>query len=515
VTMDPLQPTPDPPDGFRSPVPADAPAYGSRVSEESQANLDRKILRGSAWVALSYGGRQTLMLLSVLALVRLLDPKSFGLMALATTALLVLEAVHEAGLASALVYLRSNIERAAGTALVVSAASALALYGVAFGAAPLLADLFNAPPLTGILRVFAIVVVFRGAAIVPGAILERELDFRGRANAELLAAVAQVTLAIGLALAGAGVWSLVFAGLAQAATYTTVAWLIVPWRPSPRDAQWGALRQLWSYSWFMTAANVLVLANNTIDNVVVGRLLGTTKLGFYSVAFRVATMPDDVIGYIVGRVMFSVYSRLNHDREEFARIYLQNLQRIALLALPASVGVIVAAEPIVLGLLGEKWRPVVTPLRILAVFALVRVFVAPSGEVFKGAGKPHLLTLTGTLHLSLSIPCLLVLVPRYDLTGAALGMLAPMVLAGMVAFRLSIRLLGLDLRRIARALLPSYACAGILAVALLTLEPVTASLPPVPALIALVLAGVVVYAASTALFARSIVLPMWAGSRRA
>jgi hypothetical protein len=77
------------------------------------------------------------------------------------------------------------------------------------------------------------------------------------------------------------------------------------------------------------------------------------------------------------------------------------------------------------------------------------------------------------------------------------------------------RLLGLELRRIVRALLPSYACAGILAVALLALLPVTDTLPPVPALITLVLAGVAVYAASTALFARSVVLPMWAAFRRA
>jgi lipopolysaccharide exporter len=511
VTTDSLKPTPES-DSLETSGPAEF-LRGSPASELSRAALDRKILRGSAWVALSYGGRQVLTLLSMLVLVRLLDPESFGLMALATTALLVLEAVREAGLASALVYLRSDIERAAGTALVVSAVSALALYGIGFAVAPLLADAFNTPDLTEILRVFAIVIVLRGTALVPGAILEREFHFRGRANAELLGAVAQVTVAIGLALAGAGVWSLVVAGIAQAATYATVAWIIVPWRPSPRDAQWGVLRHLWSYSWFVTAANVLVLANSTIDNIIVGRVLGATKLGFYAVSFRVATMPDDVIGYIVGRVMFAVYSRVNDDRPEFARIYLQNLQRIALLALPASVGIIVAAEPIVLGLLGEKWRPVVTPLRILAAFALVRVFVAPSGEVFKGAGKPHLLTLSGILHLALAVPCLLVIVRAYDLTGAALGMLVPMVVVGLVVFPVSMRLLGLELRRIVKALLPSFACAAVLAIALVTLIPVTDALPPVPALITLVLAGMVVYAASTALFARSVVAPMWAGFR--
>ena len=401
------EPPGDPTPSLDGPSPAD---------QEEQQATDHKIMRGSAWIALSYGGRQALSLISMLALVRILNPTAFGLMALATTMLLVLEAVHESGLASALIYLREDIERAAGTALVVSALSSVVLYGVCFLVAPLLADIFHESSLTDILRVLSLIIIFRAFAIVPGAILERELNFRARGGAELLAAVVQATISIGLALAGAGVWSLVVGNLAAAAVSVIVLWVIIPWRPSPRQAQWGALRKLWRYSWFMSGANLLVLANNTIDNVIVGRLLGATQLGYYSVTYRVATMPDDVIGYIVGRVMFPVYSRLNEDKPEFGRVYIQNLQRVALLSLPASVGVIVAAEPIVLGLLGEKWSVVVTPLRILAVYALVRAVVAPSGEVFKGSGKPYLLTAFGALHLSLSIPCLLVLVRRYELT---------------------------------------------------------------------------------------------------
>lgn len=500
------------PPGVPAPLP-DGSALPTGLAERSAT--DSTIMRGSAWIALSYGGRQALTLISMLALVRMLEPRAFGLMALAMTMLLVLEAVHESGLASALIYLRTDIERAAGTALVVSTLSSFVLYGVCFLVAPLLADIFHASSLTDILRVLSLVVIFRGFAIVPGAILERELNFRGRGAAELLAAFVQATVSIGFALAGAGVWSLVVGNLAAAVVAAVAVWLIIPWRPSPRQAQWGALRQLWRYSWFMTGANILVLANNTVDNVIVGRLLGAGQLGFYTVTYRVATMPDDVIGYIVGRVMFPVYSRLSQDRREFGRVYVQNLQRVALLSLPVSVGVIVAAEPIVLGLLGETWRPVVTPLRILAVYALVRALVAPSGEVFKGAGKPYWLTASGAAHLSLSIPCLLVLVPRHGLNGAALGMLAPMAVVGLAAFCVSARMLDLELGTIARALVPSYVCAGILGLALLALLPVADALPAVAGLAMLVAVGICVYVVSTAVFARSVVVPMWAGLRRA
>lgn len=488
---------------------------GDTVGEADQRQTDRTILRGSMWVAVGYGGRQALTLITMLVLVRLLQPEAFGLMALAMTMLLILEAVHESGLASALVYLRSDIERAAGTALVVSTLSALVLYVGCYLVAPLLADIFRSPTLTGVLRVLSLVVIVRAFAIVPGAILERALNFRARSGIDLLSAIVQATVAIGLAIAGAGVWSLVGGTLSAAVAGAVALWWVIPWRPSPRRAQWGALRQLWRYSWFMSGANILVLVNNTIDNIIVGRMLGAGQLGFYTVTFRIATLPDDVIGYIVGRVMFPVYSRLTEGGSEFGRVYVQNLQRVALLSIPVSVGVIVAAEPIVLGLLGEKWSAVVTPLRILAVYALVRLTAAPSGEVFKGVGKPYLLAGFAALHLSLSTLCLLLLVPRYGLNGAALGMLLPMVVVGVAVFRVSTRILGLSYARIGRALVPSYICAGILGLALLALLPVADMLPPVLGLLMLVAAGACVYVGATALFARSVITPIWAGLRRA
>ena len=264
--------------------------------DESHRDLDRKILRGSAWVGVGYGGKQVLQFASMLALVRLVDPSAFGLMALAWTVLFVIDAIQESGVGSAFVYRRDDIECAAASAAVFATLSGLGLAVGCFLAAPLAAHLFHAPKLTDVLRVLSLMLVIRGASVVPAAILERELDFRRRAGAELLATVVQVPVSVGLAVAGAGVWALVAGPLASSLTATVMYWRLVPWRPSPRLANWKVLRELFGYGRFVTLSNLLVVANNTIDNIIVGRLLGTTQLGFYSVTFRLATLPDDVIG---------------------------------------------------------------------------------------------------------------------------------------------------------------------------------------------------------------------------
>ena len=482
-------------------------------STESHAELDRRILRSSLWVALGYGGKQLLQFCSMLVLVRLLEPSAFGLMALVWVVLFVFDALQESGLGSAFIYRRDDIKHAAGTAAVFAAISGTALYACCFLAAPVAAHLFRAPELTDVLRVSALTLILKGVSVVPSAILERELDFRARANIDLIAATVQVGVSIGLATSGAGVWSLVAGILTSAAITALMYWWLTPWRPSLGLASWGMLRELLHYGRFITAGNLLVLVNNTVDNVLVGRMLGTTQLGFYAVTFRLATMPDDVIGYIVGRVMFPVYSRLQDDSATFRRVYLQNLQRIALLALPASIGLIVAAEPIVLALLGSGWTEVVTPLRILGAYALIRVFAAPSGDVFRGAGRPHLIPaflLPGTL---LTVALLLVLVPRLDLNGAALSMLIVTCSIGTPMFITTMRLLGVRFGELARALAPSFACAGILAVVLVALLPLADTLPPVAALVLMVGVGAVSYIGSTVVLARDVVAPWWASLR--
>lgn len=483
----------------------------------STEKLDTRILRGTAWVGLGYGGKNVLSMLSMLVLLRLLEPKAFGLIALAWTVTIVTNHIQNAGTTAALIFRRDRVREAAGTALVFSWISALACYGIIAAGAPLLADVFRSPALTDVLRVYGLVIVVRSIGLVPLALLERNVDFRARSKCELAGAFIQAACSIALAFAGFGVWSLVWGQLAGSFVQSVLGWLVVPWRPDPRLARIGAVRDLVRYGWYVSATNIVNLANNTVDNLTIGRLTGAGTLGFYAVAYRLADFPNSVLGQIVGggRVMFPVFSLLRDELDRFRRAYFQTLQRIALVALPVIVGLLVAADPIVDALLGPKWQQTITPLRILAAYSLVKSFAAPSGEVFKGAGRPGLGLLVGGLQFSLTLPLLIFLVPRHGLAGAGVAMLTSMVIASAVRFALTFRLLEVKIPDFARALAPSALCAALLALVLVLLLPTAESLHPVPGLALLVVAGALVYVGSTLTIARSIVGPIWGGLRGA
>lgn len=484
------------------------------ASEPSRA-LDTKIMRGSAWHTLSFGSSQILSVLAMLVLVRLLEPEAFGLFALAWTFLAALESIQGSGLGAALIYRRHGVEQAAASALVFLPAAGLALYGASFAAAPLLARVFHSPDLTDVVRIMAVLLVVRALGVVPGAILERNIDFRSRAKAELSAAFVQVSTSLTLAFTGFGVWSLVFGHIAAGAVGVSLLWLFVPWRPKPADASWRTLRELVRYGRFVAGARVVNLLNNTLDTLAVGRLLGPVLLGFYTVTHRLANLPNAVIAQVVGRVMFSAYSTLQDDLPAFRRAYVQNLQRIALLALPVSVVLVVAAEPVVLALLGERWLVVVTPLRLLALWGLVKSFAGAGGAVWNAAGKPHVDLIFQVLHVLLIVPAVVLLTGRFELTGAALAMLAVDATTGIPGIAVTMRLLRLRARELGRALARPALCSGLLGATLTLLLPTGDSMPSFASLALLATVGLLVYLGSTALFARSVIAPMWASLRGA
>ena len=496
--------------------PPSVPEGPDRDSQQhADGDLTRRIIRSSAWVGLGWGGGQLIAFASTLALARLLTPAEFGAVALAMILLFALQALQESGAGSALVYGNYDLRVAAASVLVFTSLAGVALAVVTLLVAPLYAQIFHLPEATEIVRVLSLVLVFRGLMVVPNALLERDLNFRARTKSELAFNGVQAIVAVSCAFAGLGAWSLVAGQLSGSAVQLVVLWLLVPWRPDPRAASWQQLRPMLRYGRYVAGANVTNFVNSTVDNMLVGRIVGAAALGLYAAAWRLAEIPNVVIGFIVGRVMFAVYSRIQDDLAAVRQHYLANIQRTVLLALPLTVGMGIAAEPIVAALLGQQWQGAVLPLRILAVFGFVRLITAPSGDLLRGTGRSALGFAGSTLFLVLAVSFLLVLVPRHGTAGAATAMVIAIVLTDSVMMTLvfrTVQLRPLDfLRALARPMLPSIP----VALTLLALVPATSDANPLLALGLLLLGGGIAYCVGVALFARPLAIPIWAALRRA
>ena len=207
-------------------------------------------MRGVGWIALGFGARQLITWASMLVPVRLVEPRAFGTLALALAIVSAFQYLRGSGIWAALVYRRDDIEEAAALALCYMIVSSVAVYAAVFAASPLFAHWFHSGSLTAVTRVLALVIPLAGLSVVPGAILERELRYAAGSRVDLGGALAQLVASVGLALAGAGVWSLVAGQVAAAAAETVLLSVSRPWRPRLRAASWRMLRELFTYGRF-------------------------------------------------------------------------------------------------------------------------------------------------------------------------------------------------------------------------------------------------------------------------
>jgi O-antigen/teichoic acid export membrane protein len=466
------------------------------------SELDRRLIRGSAWLALSYGGSQLVSLLVAATIAHFVTPSAFGLVALASVAIVALTTLQESGLGLAIIHRRTDVERAAGTAFVFTAAAAIVLYTVAFAVAPWLAHVFGQPRLAEVLRVLALLLIIRGVGLVPGAMIERELVFASRARGELAGTIAQALVGIPLAVSGFGVWSLVAGQLAGQAVQTLIFWAVTTLRPSPRLFSFRILRELGRFGRHVTAANIVYFIDTNVDTATVGRVLTAADVGYYNMAWRLANLPATGIGYIIGRVMFPAYATLQGDKAAFRGVFLSNVRRVALFSLPVGVGILITAQPIVVGIFGQRWEPAVAPLQILAVFALIHTFSGVTAPALQAAGKPQLVLLLNVLHLAVLCAALITLTPPFGLTGAAGAVVIGAVASFVPAYWFALKVLELPFRELMANVERPVMCLVPLVISLLAVQALTGSLPSGIQLLVLVICGVAVYGASALTFAR-------------
>jgi PST family polysaccharide transporter len=479
----------------------------------SHDELDTKIMRSSAWAVFGFGGQNVLSLITTIVLARLLVPADFGLVSLTVTLLAVAHLAQESGLGAALIVYKGELRKAAASVLVFSPIVGLAMYSVIFALSPLLADVFHTPRLTEVLRVTALIVPLRGLAIMPQALLQRAMLFAPVAGMEIAGGIAQALTAIVLAIAGAGVWSLVAGQIAAAFAQLVVAWWFAPFRPSPREADWHTLRTLARFGRHVGAANIINYGNATAEGVVIGRVLGTKPLGYYSVASRLAQMPVNVLGNILGRGVYAAMAQINDDLEGVKRIWLTNLQRVALLTVPSSIGIVFVAKPLVDVLLGSKWTAAIVPLQILTLNGIVRTFSATSGEVFQALHRAQYRVYVEVAHLVLVVPALVIGAKVDGIVGVAVAVVLVNVATGLPVLVVLMRLLNASLGELV-ASIGRPAIGWVLMTAALALTvPLVDDLSSIASLIALVVVGGGLYAVAVALFARDLVRSMWLSLR--
>ncbi|HVR70439.1 MAG TPA: oligosaccharide flippase family protein [Vicinamibacteria bacterium] len=411
---------------------------------------DGRTARNVLWVLLATTVGRLLSLAALAALARLLAPADFGLLAFALVYITYAETVGDLGAGMALIYWPGRRDDAAQVAFALNVGMGLGWFALTLAVAPAVAGFFGNPAGADVLRALAWSFPLKALGNTHDALCQKELRFKARALPELGLATAKGLVAVALAAAGFGVWSLVWGQLAGTALWTALLWRVVPWRPGwrwPSDL----LGPMLSYGRGMVGVNVLAAVVHHADLVVVGRMLGATTLGLYHVAYKVPEMTITVVMWAVSRVLFPAMSRARAEGRSAVDTYLAALKYSSLLTVPAAVALALLAEPLVDVLFGPRWTGAAPILSALAVYAGLRSLGTQAGDVLKATGRPGVLAGLGLARALVLVPAL-VLASRSGAVAVALVMAGVAGLAAVANVGVAARIAQVPLRGVVSAL---------------------------------------------------------------
>lgn len=334
--------------------------------------MEEKAIRGIPWTFLTLAGSRLVQILGIIVLARLLVPSDFGLVALALTISIFLGLVASLGLGGVFVVEQDLDERAKGTYLTMFLAMGAAFAVVMAALAPLAARVFDEPRLDEVVLALSVMVFFSGGVNwFYEALMQRELEFRGRFVAQMVQAVTYSGVGITLAALGAGVWSLVTGQIVGAVAYAVALLALAPYRVRPAFDRAAAGRGISEGRGFLVQT-VTGFAAQNVDIVVVGRVLGAARVGYYSMAVRLTELPNWVIAESVAKVTFPGFARMRHRGEDVTPAFLSALKLVAFATCPLGIVLSGAAEPLVLVVFGDRWAPMIGPLTVLGIWGAVK-----------------------------------------------------------------------------------------------------------------------------------------------
>lgn len=366
-------------------------------TEHLHVDLKGRSVRGGLLTITSQGTQFLIQTVSTVVLARLLTPADFGLVAMVSAVTGVAQGFADLGLSEATIQCEEIGHKQVSALFWINVAIGAILMLATALASPVLARFYREPRLTAIGFVVSLTFLVGGLRVQHDALLKRQMRFGSLTFRDITSSVVGVSVAICMAWKGAGYWAIVALPLGVNFTQMTLSWIMARWIPSlpQRGAR---VRSLVTFGGNVAGSYVLLNVLRSADQVLIGRYWGAGPLGLYNRAFNLLMVPARQIHIPVSSVIVPVLSRIQREKDRFARYYLSTINLMMWITAPIFGFLLLSAEPVIALVLGDRWREAAPIFRILTICALGQVLHGSSIWVLLSRGESsRLLKLTAVI----------------------------------------------------------------------------------------------------------------------
>ncbi len=385
-------------------------------TEAGGPSVSQRTAAGAGWIIAWRVATRNIGLVSTLILARLLQPADFGLVAIATGIISMIDAVSAIGVQDALVRApdldRAMYDTGFGLSILRGLLTALVIGVIAWP----MAGFFGDGRLTVVMLALAagsVISAFENIGIID---FRRDVAFRKEFDMQLWSRVVSAATTICVAVIWRSYWALIAGILTYRVARLLQSYVMSPYRPRVTFVAW---RRIIGFSLWSWASTMLAQIQGPSESMVIGRLLGTMQVGVYSVGLELGSLPTTELVEPLGRALFPGFASLHNASQGLANMFLGAVGTGLMLVLPAGVGISLVADPMVRLCLGEQWLVAVPVVQIMAIGGTAAIFVHAAANLIVAIGRPKVTFYLGVVVTVIKVAALVVLVPYFGLTGAA------------------------------------------------------------------------------------------------
>lgn len=356
-------------------------------------------------------------------LARLISPTDFGLVAIVTVFTGLFTLVSDMGVGTAIIQYQDLTEEDYGSIFGFSAILALGLTAIFCAVSPLIAMVYNDERLIGLCLAASPTLFFATINMVPNGLMLKDRRFDKVAIRLVVATVFSGTLAIVAAFCGVGAYAIILQTVISSA-------IVFFWNFFTRPIHHislhfaAPLRRIFSYSAFQFGFSLINYFSRNLDNMLIGRFLGSAQLGYYDKAYKLTTYPLSAISSVVGGIIQPYMAEHQDEPDVIFNCWMKIEKLLSLIGAVVSAVFFCCSAEIIEVIYGPGWEQSIPVFGVLSISVYFQMMGNTSGAFFQSAGHTDYLFRGGLINTSITFVGLFIGLASGSILGIAYGIAA-------------------------------------------------------------------------------------------
>ena len=429
----------------------------------SQENLKQKVSKGLLWNTIHNLSMKGIQFLLMLFMARLLTPDDYGTVGLLAIFIQLSNTFAESGFSLALVRKQDRTQVDLSTAFYFNIVVSIICYFIVFCIAPWVAEFYNKPILTSLLRVLALTIPISSLSTVLVSMMNYNMQFKKQAMISITHTLVSGALGLVMAFMGYGVWSLVGQSLIATSLGTVLCWLFNRWHPS-WTYSWKSFHEMFGFSSKLLLTRIIDTIYSNVYSIVIGKVYSPATLGHYTRAQNWAAMPSTNIVSILNNVSFASLSKIQDDIERLRAVYRKMIKTSAFIVFPLMFGLAAVSQPLIYFTIGTKWKLCALILQIICFMFVFMPIQSLSINLIQAMGRSDLSLKISIVGKVLSLLVLFGALPFGIIPMCWFSVVSSIIIL-LINFYYVDKLLGVSIFRQLKDLVPSISLSIIMYVA--------------------------------------------------